>query len=130
MAKVRENLKIAQSRQKSYADPKQRDVSFEVGDYVFLKVSPLRGTKRFHVKGKLAPRYVGPYSIVERIGKVAYKLELPLDLAGVHPVFHISQLRRCLDPKLDKHVPTEAIDLQDTLEYMEYPVKILDWAEK
>ena len=117
VAKVRENLKIAQSRQKSYADPKRRDVSFEVGDYVLLRVSPLRGTKRFHVKGKLAPRFVGPYPIVAKVGKLAYRLELPPDLAGVHPVFHVSQLRRCLDPKLDKHVSTDAIDLQDNLEY-------------
>jgi hypothetical protein len=87
---VRENLKIAQSRQKSYADPKRKDVSVEVGEHVYLKVSPLRGTKRFHVKGKLSPRYVGPYPIMKRIGKVAYKLELPLELTGVHPVFHVS----------------------------------------
>jgi hypothetical protein len=72
VAKVRENLKIAQSRQKSYADPKRKDVSFEVGEHVYLEVSPLRGIKRFHVKGKLSPRYVGPYPIVKRIGKVAY----------------------------------------------------------
>jgi hypothetical protein len=92
VAKVRENLKIAQSRQKIYADSKRKDVSFEVGEHVYLKVSPLRGTKRFHVKGKLSPRYVGPYTIVKRIGKVAYKLELPPELIGVHPVFHVSQL--------------------------------------
>jgi hypothetical protein len=90
VSKVRENLKIAQSRKKSYADPKRRDVSFEVGEHVYLKVSPLRGTKRFHVKGKLSPRYVGPYLIVKRIGKVDYKLELPPELTGVHPVFHVS----------------------------------------
>jgi hypothetical protein len=130
VAKVRQNLKIAQSKQKSYADPKRRDVSFEVGDYVFPRVSPLRGTKRFHVKGKLAPRFVGPYQIVAKVGKLAYRLELPSDLAGVHPVFHISQLWRCLDPKLDKHVSTDAIDLQDNPEYLEYLMKILYWAEK
>jgi hypothetical protein len=83
VTKVRENLKIAQSRQKSYADPRRKDISFEVGEHVYPKVSPLRGTKRFHVKGKLSPRYVGPYLIVQRIRKVAYKLELPPELAGV-----------------------------------------------
>jgi hypothetical protein len=93
VAKVRENLKIAQSRQKSYADPMRKDVSFEVGEHVYLKVSPLRGTNRFHVMGKLSPSYVGLYPIVKRIGKVVYKLELPPELAGVHPVFHVSQLR-------------------------------------
>ena len=90
MAKIRENLKMAQTRQKSYDNKRRRDLSFEVGDYVYLKVSPLRGTVRFHVKGKLAPRFVGPYKILKKIGKVAYKLELLGNLAGVHPVFHVS----------------------------------------
>jgi hypothetical protein len=103
VTKVREILKIAQSRQKSYADPKRRDVLFEVGDHVYLKVSPLRCTKRFHVRGKLSPRYVGPYPIVKRVGKVAYKLELPPELTGVHPVFHVSQLRKCV--VVEKRVP-------------------------
>jgi hypothetical protein len=96
VAKIRENLKIAQSRQESYADKRRRDLSFEVGDHVYLKVSPLRGTKRFHVNRKLAPRFVGPYPIIQRIGGLAYKLKLPEELAGVHPVFHVSQLRKCL----------------------------------
>jgi hypothetical protein len=128
VAKVRENLKIAQSRQKSYADPKRRDILFEVGEHVYLKVSPIRGIKRFHVKGKLSPRYVGPYPIVKRIGKVAYKLELPPELIGVHPVFHVSQLRKCV--VVEKRVPAQALDVQETLEYLEYPVRILDWAKK
>jgi hypothetical protein len=93
-----------------------------------LKVSPLRGTKRFHVKGKLSPRYVGPYPIVKRIRKVAYKLELPPELTGVHPVFHVSQLRKCV--VIEKRVPAQSLDVQETLEYLEYPVRILDWAEK
>jgi hypothetical protein len=103
VAKVRENLKIAQSRQKSYADLNQRDVSFEVGEYVYLRVSPLRGTKRFHVKGKLAPQYVGLYLIIQRIRKVAYKLGLPPELTGVHPMFHMSRLRKCV--VVEKRVP-------------------------
>jgi hypothetical protein len=109
VSKVRENLKIPQSRQKSYAYPKRKDVSFEVGEHVYLKVSPLRGTKRFHVKGKSSPRYVGPYPIVKRIGKVAYKLELPPELTGVHPVFHVSQLRKCVI--VEKKVPAQALDV-------------------
>jgi transposase InsO family protein len=124
VAKVRENLKIAQSRQKSYADRKRKDVLFDVGEHVYLKVSPLRGTKRFHVKGKLSPRYVGPYPIVKKIGKVAYKLELPPELTGVHPVFRVSQLRKCV--VVEKRVPAQALDVQETLEYLEYPVRILD----
>ena len=129
VAKIRENLKIAQSRQKSYADKRRRDLHFKVGDYVYLKVSPLRGTTRFHVRGKLAPRFVGPFKIVKRIGKLAYKLELPPNLAGVHPVFHVSQLRKCLRVPEDQ-VHVEALDLQDTLEYVEHPIKILDRAVK
>jgi hypothetical protein len=65
---IRENLKITQSRQKSYADKRRRDLSFEIGDFVYLKVSPIRGTRRFKVKGKLAPRYVGPFQILDRKG--------------------------------------------------------------
>jgi hypothetical protein len=115
VAKVRENLKIAWSRQKSYADRKRKDVSFGEGEHVYLNVSPLRRTKRFHIKEKLSPRYVGPYPIVKRIGKVAYKLELPPELTGVHPVFHVSQLRKCVVVK--KRVPAQALDIQETLEY-------------
>ena len=87
---MKENLKIAQSRYKSYADKRRREFEFNVGDFVYLKVSPLHGIVRFHVKGKLAPRFIVPYKICKRIGKLAYKLELPEELAGVHPVFHVS----------------------------------------
>ena len=92
---------------------------------MYLKVSPLRGTVGFHVKGKLAPRFIGPYKILSRVGKLAYKLELPANLAGVHPIFHVSQLRKCLRV-LEEEVHIGALDLQDTLEYVEHPIKILD----
>jgi hypothetical protein len=88
--KIHENLRIAQSRQKSYADKRRRELTFAVGDRVYLKVSPLRGTKRFLVKGKLTPRYAGPYQITKRIGSLAYQLTLPEAMAGVHPMFHAS----------------------------------------
>ncbi|WVZ97973.1 hypothetical protein U9M48_043468 [Paspalum notatum var. saurae] len=129
VAKVRENLRIAQSRQKSYADKRRRELTFEAGEFVYLKVSPLRGTKRFHTRGKLAPRYIGPYNIKKEIGDLAYELELPEHLSGVHPVFHVSQLRKCLRLPEDQ-ISAETIDLQDNLEYLEYPVQILDRAEK
>ena len=87
---IRDRLKIAQSRQKSYADSKRKEITYEVGDRAYLRVSPLRGIKRFGVKGKLAPRFIGPYKILERRGEVAYKLELPEGLSGVHDVFHVS----------------------------------------
>ncbi|WVZ79381.1 hypothetical protein U9M48_026962 [Paspalum notatum var. saurae] len=93
---IRENLRIAQTRQKSYADNRRRDLEFAVGDYVYLKVSPIRGLRRFKVKGKLAPRYIGPFKIIDRKGEVAYQLELHDRLSGVHNVFHISQLKKCL----------------------------------
>ena len=84
---IRDRLKIAQSRQKSYADSKRKEITYEVGDRAYLRVSPLRGIKRFGVKGKLAPRFICPYKILEHRGEVAYKLEL---LSGVDDVFHIS----------------------------------------
>jgi hypothetical protein len=93
---VRENLKLAQSRQRSYADTRRRELSFEVGDFVYLKVSPIRGVRRFGVKGKLAPCYVGPYQILARHGEVAYLLSLLEGLSAVHDVFHVSQLKMCL----------------------------------
>jgi hypothetical protein len=92
---VRQSLKVAQSRQKSYAD-KRRGLSFEVADFVYLKVSPMRGTRRFKVKGKLAPRYVGPFKIVHHRGEVAYQLELPPQLSDVPDIFQVSQLKKCL----------------------------------
>ena len=80
----------------SYADGKWRDLTFSVDDYVYLKVSPMRGIRKFNIKGKLAPRYIGPFKVLEREGEVAYRLELPISLSGVHDVFHISQLKKCL----------------------------------
>jgi hypothetical protein len=93
---VRKNLKVAQSRQKSYTDTRRRELTFEEGDFVYLKVSPIRGLRRFKVKGKLLPHYIGPFKILERKGEVAYQLELPARLSDVHNMFHISQLNKCL----------------------------------
>jgi hypothetical protein len=93
---VRKNLKIAQSRQWSYADTRIRELNFEVGDYVYLKVSPIKGVWRFGVKGKLAPRYVGLYQILAKCGQVPYQLSLPESLSAMHDVFHVSQLKKCL----------------------------------
>ena len=110
---IQDRLKVAQSRQKSYADSKRKEVVYEVGDRAYLRVSPLRGVKRFGVKGKLALRFVGPYRVLERMGVVVYKLELPEGLSGVHDVFHISQLKKChaemADIPLRDAVPLEAI---------------------
>jgi hypothetical protein len=94
VAEIRENLKAAQSRQKSYADKRRRKLSFKVGDHMYLKVSPIHGTRRFQVRGKLAPRYIGPFPVLQRIGTVAYKIQLPEEMSDVHNVFHVSQLKK------------------------------------
>ena len=87
---IRDRLKTAQSRQKSYYDRKHREISFEPGELVYLRGSPMKGLRRFRIKGKLALRFIGPFHIVARRGKVAYQLDLPVDLSGIHNVFHIS----------------------------------------
>jgi hypothetical protein len=117
---VQENLKIAQSRQRSYADRRRRELSFEVGDYVYLKVSPTRGVRRFGVKGKLAPRYVGPYQIQAKRWEVAYQLNLPKSLSAVHNVFHVSQLKKCLRVP-EEQLPVEDLQVQEDLTYIEKP---------
>ncbi|WVZ89679.1 hypothetical protein U9M48_036052 [Paspalum notatum var. saurae] len=126
---VKENLRIAQTRQKSYADHRRRDLEFTVGDYVYLKVSPIRGLRRFKVKGKLAPRYIVPFKIIDRKGEVAYKLELPDRLSGVHDVFHVSQLKKCLRVP-EEQLQMDDLNVQDDLTYTEYPVQILETAER
>jgi hypothetical protein len=126
---VRENLKVAQSRQKSYADTRRRELTFEEGDYVYLKVSPIRGLHRFKVKGKLSPCYIDLFKILEWKGEVAYQLELPARLSEVHNVFHISQLKKCLRVP-EEQLPLEELDVQEDLTYTEHPVKILDTMER
>jgi hypothetical protein len=122
---IRERLRVAQSRQKSYADTRRRDLEFEIGDMVFVRVAPMKGVMRFGKKGKLSPRYVGPFEILERVGPVAYKLALPPALSGIHNVFHISMLRRYVsDPS---HILSyEPLQVQEDLSYEEMPMEILD----
>jgi hypothetical protein len=120
---IQANLKAGQSRQKSYADQRRKSLKFQVGDYVYLRVSPTRGIQRFGTKGKLAPRYVGPFEITEACGPVAYRIRLPTQMAAIHDVFHISQLKKCIK------VPTEiieqqAIEMEPDLSYAEWPIQI------
>jgi hypothetical protein len=123
-------LKAAQSRQKSYADSRRRPLTFQVGDFVYLRVTPLKGMQRFHVKGKLAPCYIRPYKILERHREMSYKLELPPKLSEFHDVFHVSQLRKCLQapnkPETFKEVDQDSIDLNHDLTYRERPIRILE----
>jgi hypothetical protein len=126
---IQANLKAAQSRQKNYADQRRKPLQFQVGDYVYLRVSPTKGVQRFGIKGKLAPRYVGPFEITEACGPVAYRICLPTKLAAIRYVFHISQLKKCIK------VPTEiikqqAIEIEPDLSYVEQPLQILDTKER
>jgi hypothetical protein len=126
---VRENPWVAQSRQKSYVDHWRRELSFEVGYFVYLKVSPMRGLRRFKVQGKLAPRFIGPLKILEKRCEVAYQLELPSQLSDVHDVFHVSQLKKCLRVP-EEQLPMEDLDAKEDLLYQEYPIKILETSER
>ena len=121
---IKEILKVATDRQKSYADMKRKDIRYEIGEKVFLKVSPWKKVMRFGKNGKLIPRFTGPYKVIEKVGPVAYKLALPLDLEKIHNVFHVSMLRRYRsDPS--HVVSSETIELRPYLTYEEKPVEIL-----
>ncbi|GJY45082.1 putative reverse transcriptase domain-containing protein [Tanacetum coccineum] len=115
---IKERLKTARSRQKSYADKRRKPLEFKVGDRVLLKVSPWKGVVRFGKKGKLAPRYVGPFEIVECVGPVAYRLKLPQELSCVHDTFHVSNLKKCL-AEPDVQVPLEEIEIDENLLFVE-----------
>ncbi|GKB19328.1 putative reverse transcriptase domain-containing protein, partial [Tanacetum coccineum] len=107
---IKDRLKATRDRQKSYADKRRKPLYFSVGDYILLKVSPWKGVVRFGKKGKLAPRFVGPFKIIEKVGPVAYRLDLPKELDGVHNTFYVSKLKKCLvDPTLQ--VPLDEIQV-------------------
>ncbi|GJZ88014.1 putative reverse transcriptase domain-containing protein [Tanacetum coccineum] len=125
ISQIKDRLKAARDRQKSYADKRRKPLEFSVGDYVLLKVSPWKGVVRFGKKGKLAPRFVGPFKIIEKVGPVSYMLDLPEELDGVHDTFHVSNLKKCLaDPTLQ--VPLDEIRVDDKLNFEEEPVEILE----
>jgi hypothetical protein len=126
---IQTNLKAAQSRQKSYADIRRRPIQFQIEDLIYLRVSPTRGIQRFGVKGKLAPRYVGPFEITEICGPVAYHLQLPPQLAAIHDIFHVSQLRKCIKTPTEI-IESQTIDIQPDLSYVEHPIKVLDAKER
>ncbi|GJS55335.1 putative reverse transcriptase domain-containing protein [Tanacetum coccineum] len=121
---IKQRMQAARDRQKSYADLKRKPMEFQVGDKVMLKVSPWKGVVRFGKRGKLNPRYVGPFKVIERVGEVAYKLELPEELSRVHNTFHVSNLKKChADEPLA--VPLDGLNLDDKLHFVEEPVEIV-----
>ncbi|KAL0551689.1 hypothetical protein IC582_010778 [Cucumis melo] len=122
--KIRSRMHTAQSRQKSYADVRRKDLEFEIGDKVFLNVAPMKGVLRFERRGKLSPRFVGPFEILERIGPVAYRLALPPSLSTVHDVFHVSMLRKYV-PDPSHVVDYEPLEIDENLSYVEKPVEVL-----
>ncbi|GJW14686.1 hypothetical protein Tco_0018819 [Tanacetum coccineum] len=122
---IKQRMQAARDRQKSYADLKRKPMEFQIGDKVMLKVSPWKGVVRFGKRGKLNPRYVGPFKVIERVGEVAYKLELPEELSRVHNTFHVSNLKKChADEPLA--VPLDGLHLDDKLHFVEEPVEIVD----
>jgi hypothetical protein len=118
----------------SYADSKRKELTYEVGDRAYLRVSHLRGVNRFGIKGKLAACFIGPYKILARKGEVAYQLELPEALSVVHNVFHVSQLKKChpdmVGAPLRDTIPLKEVQLESDLTYEENPIKILETSER
>ncbi|XP_071714765.1 uncharacterized protein [Rutidosis leptorrhynchoides] len=123
--RILERLNMVQDRQKSYADRRRKLLEFQVGDKVLLKVSPWKGIIPFRKRGKLGPRYVGPFEIIAKVGKVAYRLALLERLSGIHNTFHVSQLRKCLTDE-SMQVPLDEVEIDEKLRYAERPVRILD----
>nr|GFA32142.1 putative reverse transcriptase domain-containing protein [Tanacetum cinerariifolium] len=124
ISQIKDRLKVARNRQKSYTNKRRKPLEFSVGDHALLKVSPWKGMVRFRKKGKLAPRFVGPFEITKRIGPVAYRLILPQELNDVHDTFHMPNLKKCLANQTLR-VPLEEIQVDAKLNFMEEPVEIL-----
>ncbi|GJT99737.1 putative reverse transcriptase domain-containing protein [Tanacetum coccineum] len=125
ISQIKDRLKAARDRQKSYADKRRKPLEFSVGNYVLLKVSPWKCVVRFEKKGKLAPRFVRPFKIIEKVGPVAYRLDLSEELNGVHDTFHVSNLKKFLaDPTLQ--VPLDEIQVDARLNFVEEPMEILE----
>jgi hypothetical protein len=126
---IQANILAAQSCQKSYADKRCHPLEFEVGDHVYIRVSPMKGVRHFGIKGKLAPRYIGPYAIIDKYGSLSYQVKLLSKLSGVHIVFQFSQLKRCLKPPANVIIE-DTIPLEPDLMYKAYPTRILDQQDR
>ncbi|GJT23595.1 uncharacterized mitochondrial protein-like protein [Tanacetum coccineum] len=125
IVQIKNRLLAARSRQKSYADVRRKPLEFEVGSKVILKVSPWKGVVRFGKRGKLSLRYIGPFKILSRVGPVAYKLELPRELQGIHNTFHVSNLKKCLSDE-DLIIPLDEVRIEEKLHFIEEPIEIMD----
>ncbi|GJY21673.1 putative reverse transcriptase domain-containing protein [Tanacetum coccineum] len=121
---IRERLKEAQDRWKSYANKRRRPIEFNVGDFVMLKVSPWKGVMQFKNKGKLSPRFIGPFKILKRVGEVAYTLELPEEMRGIHNTFHVSYLRKCLADE-SSVITLDEVEINPESTFQEEPITIL-----
>jgi hypothetical protein len=122
---IRHNLREAQARQKNYADKRRRPLVFQADDHVYLKVSPIKCVSWFGLKGKLAPRYIFSFPILERCGQVAYQLQLTESLSAVHNVFHVSQLEKCLWIP-DRTMDVVDVNLEPDLTYSEHPIRVME----
>jgi hypothetical protein len=129
MKQIQSNILATQSRQKSYTNKRCSPLEFEVGDHVCLRVSPMKGVRRFGIKGKLALHYIGLYPIIDKYGPTSYQVERLARLSGVHNVFHVSQLKRCLKPPIDVVIECTIL-LEPDLTYKAYPTKILDQQDR
>ena len=126
---IKARMKTTQDRQKSYADKRRRDLEFEIGDHVWLRVMPIKGVRRFGVTRKLNPHYISPFEILRRIGTLAYELALPPQLSHVHNVFHVSMLRKYVsDPQ--HMIDFQTLEVQEDVSYEEMPINILERKEK
>jgi hypothetical protein len=127
---IRENLNLAQIRQKSYHDKGTAPRKFEVGDYVYLKVSPTNGVQRFGIKGKLGPRYIGPYEMIEVCKPVAYRIRLPEQFSTVHNVFHVIQLKKGVHVPENEVITEANAWIEPDLTLIEHPMRFLDRKER
>jgi len=126
---IQENLIVAESRQKSYFDKRRKPLKFNVGNHIYLRVSPTKDVQCFGIKGKLAPCYIGPYEIIEECGQMAYRLRLPLQLVAVYSIIHISQLKKCVRAPT-KIIKQHEIFVELDLSCAEYPLRVLDQKER
>ncbi|GKB56419.1 putative reverse transcriptase domain-containing protein [Tanacetum coccineum] len=123
--KIKQRIQVARDRQKSYADVRRKPLEFQVGDRVMLKVSPWKGVIRFGKRGKLNPRYIGPFKVLSKVGTVAYRLKLPQQLSRVHSTFHVSNLKKCLSDE-PLAIQLNKIHIDDKLHFVEELVEIMD----